>query len=508
MTGVVRWNYQRLVDLKQPGVNLPSVFDPQLIADLNSSCLRVTGQQKYPALTTSQRDTGERFGLRYVEPGCRPLVFNWDKSEVGVGEAVPQPLIQAEEHQPEADMDVSCQEMSGEILEKPVPVLGAQLVSVPQPFTLMRPVSPHKTESDLPAVDPLPITASPRATRTGPVKAGGLIHVLDHPRWTQPMRVAIDGLLVKRRGTKDMLRRVDAEYAFMVQSTCTDPNSLVHPTTWQHISRYVKHLAKLKNTHSAFNTSSEQVTSTQQLWHTLTTGSKTTSVPVTTLPPPVLSPPTVQSGHETLTWAAVEQIVQEALKQQKQQQQPLQPPQQETKEKKRTRTCLACGQPKSRYLGDGSTIHFFYQSATVKYFYCSTKVHQKYSSEGLTNPRMTFEEFSASPFFERELEGARDRGDEWKRVKSEREKKKVEAKTPTGRCCRFCHIPLKQGPGSPHIHTGFPGVPGKYIYCPSKVFSVYRSQGMTKELTWREFQRSAFYEVERDRWVNEKEKQK
>lgn len=99
------WSSQRLVDLKQPGVNLPSVFDPQLIADLNSSSLRVTGQQMYPALTTSQRDTGERFGLQYEEPGCRPLVFNWDKSEVGAGEAVTQ--LQAPEHKPEADVDVS-----------------------------------------------------------------------------------------------------------------------------------------------------------------------------------------------------------------------------------------------------------------------------------------------------------------------------------------------------------------------------------------------------------------
>lgn len=172
------------------------------------------------------------------------------------------------------------------------------------------------------------------------------------------MRDAIDGLLVKHRGMKDMLRRVDAEYSSMVQSACTNPNSLLHPTTWQHISRYVKHQAKLKNAHSALNTSSEKVVSTQQLWHTLTTGSQTISVPVTTLPPPVLQPPTIQPRQETLTRATVERIVEDVLKQQ-QQQQPPQPSQQETKEKKRTRNCLACGQPKSRYLGDGSTIHFF-----------------------------------------------------------------------------------------------------------------------------------------------------
>ena len=215
------------------------------------------------------------------------------------------------------------------------------------------------------------------------------------------MRDAIDGLLVKHRGTKEMLRRVDGEYASMVQSTCRDPNSLLHPTTWQHISRYVKHLAKLKNTHSALNTSQEKVVSMQQLWHTLTTGSESTSVPVTILPPPVLSPPSTQPGQESLTRATVERIVQDALMQQQQQQQQPQQTSQQGTQKKRTRNCLACGQPKSRYLGDGTSIHYFYQGESVKYFYCSTKVHQKYSGEGLTNPKMTFEEFSASPFFKR-----------------------------------------------------------------------------------------------------------
>lgn len=79
MTGVARWNYQRLVDLKQPGVVLPAVFDPALIAELNSASQSVTGQQKYPALCLSDRDTGEKFGLQYREPGCRPVPLDWDK---------------------------------------------------------------------------------------------------------------------------------------------------------------------------------------------------------------------------------------------------------------------------------------------------------------------------------------------------------------------------------------------------------------------------------------------
>ena len=79
MTGVARWNYQRLVDLKQPGVILPAVFDPALLVELNSASKTVTGQDKYLALHLSDRDTGERFGLEYQEPGCRPVPLDWDK---------------------------------------------------------------------------------------------------------------------------------------------------------------------------------------------------------------------------------------------------------------------------------------------------------------------------------------------------------------------------------------------------------------------------------------------
>ena len=81
MTGVARWNFQRLVDLKQPGVNLPAVFDPLLMAELNTASAKVTGRAKYPLLQISNVDTEERFGLQYVEPGCRPVILNWDKNK-------------------------------------------------------------------------------------------------------------------------------------------------------------------------------------------------------------------------------------------------------------------------------------------------------------------------------------------------------------------------------------------------------------------------------------------
>jgi len=84
------------------------------------------------------------------------------------------------------------------------------------------------------------------------------------------MKDSIDGLLAKYRGQKDLLTQVDAEYAAIVQVASRDPNSLLHPTTKQHISRYVKHLAKMMNTSSSLNTSPEKLLETQQLWHQLT----------------------------------------------------------------------------------------------------------------------------------------------------------------------------------------------------------------------------------------------
>ncbi|GAA6085637.1 uncharacterized protein LOC122992512 [Tachysurus ichikawai] len=144
---------------------------------------------------------------------------------------------------------------------------------------------------------PLPMLASPSSTRTGTVKTGGKVFVLDHKHWTAPMKEAIDSLLNKHHGMKDMLKLVDQEYAAMVHSSCTDPNSMLHPTTRLHIARYVKHLAKLLNTSTSLNTSPEKLQERQQLWHSLTEGSETTSVPVVTMHPAVGHPPAPTSNH-------------------------------------------------------------------------------------------------------------------------------------------------------------------------------------------------------------------
>lgn len=107
-------------------------------------------------------------------------------------------------------------------------------------------------------------------------------------------------------------------------------------------------------------------------------------------------------------------------------------------------------------------------------------------------------------FFKRELEAAKQRSAEHRRLIEERGKRKALEQHLTGRLCRFCHKPLKQGPDSPHVHTGFPGVAGKYVYCPARVFSLYQSEGMTHKMTWAEFCQSSFYEAEKERWATEK----
>ncbi|KAM3603498.1 uncharacterized protein V6R79_023593 [Siganus canaliculatus] len=92
---------------------------------------------------------------------------------------------------------------------------------------------------------------------------------------------------------------------------------------------------------------------TQHLWQSLTTGSQTVSVPVTTLPPATVNPPPAAPPQdESLSRATVERIVTEILEKHQQQQQ--------QQGKKKTRNSLTCGQPKSRYLGDGSSVLFFF----------------------------------------------------------------------------------------------------------------------------------------------------
>ncbi|KAJ8375214.1 hypothetical protein SKAU_G00057940 [Synaphobranchus kaupii] len=105
-------------------------------------------------------------------------------------------------------------------------------------------------------------------------------------------------------------------------------------------------------------------------------------------------------------------------------------------------------------------------------------------------PRMPFSDFVDIPFFQRELEASKQRGAERKRVTGERGKRKSVEVQPAGRLCRFCHQPLKQGPNSPHIHTYFPGVAGKYIYCPAKTVG-WAEPSVTQMGGWAVFSEAA-----------------
>ncbi|KAK2861055.1 hypothetical protein Q7C36_005221 [Tachysurus vachellii] len=297
------------------------------------------------------KDTGERFGLEYVEPGCHPVVLDWEKHKSKTTQAFSPadqgstPTAQSADHPGELDVTSSPQLVSEFApLHSSLDSAHLELQSEPE-STRTLPVpslsSSHFAHAEPGSnpettyTPPLPMLASPSSTCTGPMKTGGRVFVLDHKFWTAPMKEAIDSLLNKHHGKKDMLKLVDQEYAAMVHSSCTDPNSMLHPTTRLHISQYVKHLAKL------------------QLWHSLTEGSETASVPVVTLHPAVVHPP-APAQTTPLTPESLEKIVEGIMERQQQQQQ-------QPEQRKQTKMCLACGQPKSRYENDGSSVHFFYQ---------------------------------------------------------------------------------------------------------------------------------------------------
>ncbi|KAG5831803.1 hypothetical protein ANANG_G00283110 [Anguilla anguilla] len=325
LAGVARWNFQRLVDLELPEVVLPAMFDPVLVCELNQASEKVMGQFKYPALHITDRDTGERFGLQYLEPGCRPVPLDWQKHKTQKTVLPPPvetqlPSTQALSAPPvvlhfpptvedKRDTDTAQSFESGEPSIELDPSLTARTLPSPQSSqqtAFCHPKLSTKQEEEsnilslmdtgLQSTSPLPQAASPRAARTGPVKTGGLVYVLDHNRWPSPMTAVIDGLLAKHKGEKDFLQQVDRDYAALVQSTCSDPNSLLHPTTRQHISRYVKCLAKKTNASTSLNTSPEKLQETQQLWQHLTAGSQT--VPVVTLPSALINPVT-SHGSDT-----------------------------------------------------------------------------------------------------------------------------------------------------------------------------------------------------------------
>ncbi|KAK0150125.1 hypothetical protein N1851_009109 [Merluccius polli] len=252
--------------------------------------------------------------------------------------------------------------------------------------------------------------------------------------------------------------------------------SCTPPPTRQHISRYVKHVAKLKNASTSLNTSPEKLLETQQLWQRLT--AEEVSVPITT--PAVVNPPAVNPSQSATTvqmvnQAEIERVVREVLEKRQ--------PYSSRRRRRGPVSHVASPSPATLGMDPPST--------------CSTRL-ESLPDLCRRRPHQSEDDFAATPFYQRELESLKERGAERKRVKEERSKIKTEQHT-FGHLCRFCHQPLKQGPTSPHIHTTFPGVTGKYIYCPQKVLSLYRTQGMTETMTWRDFQQSKHYGAEKQR---------
>ncbi|XP_060721097.1 uncharacterized protein LOC132842438 [Tachysurus vachellii] len=339
MTGVARWNFQRLVDLKIPGVRLPGVFDPLLIGDLNTASARVLGTAKYPILQVCTKDTGERFGLEYVEPGCRPVVLDWEKHKSKTTQAFSPadqgstPTAQSADHPEFAPLRSSLDSAHLELQSEPE---STRTLPVPSLSSSHGAHAEPGSKPETTYTPPLPMLASPSSTRTGPVKTGGRVFVLDHKRWTAAIEEAIDSLL-------------NQEYAAMVHSSRTVPNSMLHPTTRRHIAQYVKHLAKLLNTSTSLNTSPETLQERQQLWHSLQLY----------IHPAVVHPP-APAQTTPLTPESLEKIVEGIMEWKQQQQQP--------EQRKQTKTCLACGQSKSRYENDGSSVHFFLSTRPCQIF--------------------------------------------------------------------------------------------------------------------------------------------
>uniref|UniRef100_G3NDM5 Uncharacterized protein n=1 Tax=Gasterosteus aculeatus TaxID=69293 RepID=G3NDM5_GASAC len=130
-----------------------------------------------------------------------------------------------------------------------------------------------------------------------------------------PSLAVIDLLLNKHREQKDMLKLVDQDYAALVHNSCTDPNSMLHPTTKLHVLQYVKHLSKLLNTSSSLNVSPEKLQERQKLCHSLTEASETTSVQVVTMSVAFVHPP---PPVQMLTQASIEKIVPNIMEKQQQ----------------------------------------------------------------------------------------------------------------------------------------------------------------------------------------------
>ncbi|ROL53389.1 hypothetical protein DPX16_6989, partial [Anabarilius grahami] len=281
-----------------------------LMVELNSASKRVTEQKKYPVLHLTDRDTGERFGLEYAEPGCRPVPLDWDKHRTQKRDKpvalVPLPPVQtpatAQAQPPDAEPSFSQTPLSSTASPRPAPFIGHSLSLLKQ---------------EMPSFD---IQEPPAAMDKNLTCLAPSNEVLTEER---SIRAHKDGWT----------------------GFCVGPHTLdaTHERSYRQLAAEVWVRVR-----------------TQQLWHSLTEGSETAFVPVVTIEPTIVNPPAPAPPlsapspplSSPLTQGSIEKIVESILE--RQQHQPEQ-------KRRQTKTCLACGQPKSRYETDGSSIHFFHQ---------------------------------------------------------------------------------------------------------------------------------------------------
>lgn len=234
----------------------------------------------------------------------------------------------------------------------------------------------------------------------------------------------------------------------MVHQSSTDPNSLLHPPTKLHISCYVKHLAKQLNTSSSLNTSPEKLLETQKLWHSLTVGSETASVPVVTMEPAIVNPPE-PALSTPLTPDSIKTIVESILESQQ--------PEQKSRQ---TKTCLASSQSRR----EGRRRHVLLVASpsldmrlmdppstfSTSKGLCAIFIVQRRCFKVMLPGDSLFQKWRLKNF-----QGLNSFRRSWMPSRNGWIRKKTQPQH-AGRLYRFCHMDLKQGPNSPHIHTGFP----------------------------------------------------
>lgn len=120
-------------------------------------------------LNYSRFRAGEMFGMEYTKPGCRPVPLDWEKHRTQKSEESPASVPPTPVHTPAPDAASSSSWAPPSGMASPGPA--------PSP-------GPSEDNQEPPAAIgisyALPVGSLQRIARTGPIKRGGLVFVLDH----------------------------------------------------------------------------------------------------------------------------------------------------------------------------------------------------------------------------------------------------------------------------------------------------------------------------------------